>query len=119
MRNPRSSGLRGFHFYVTSFHLRAQTIVLADALKDFDEVVVDVGNPALNTPQGKLGMATSLMQYGDATPQQILEVATSGNLNAATDPAREIQYELDKENEWLLQGDPVQVFATDDHEGHI
>src|SRR5262249_6672736 len=39
----------------------SQTIVLADALTGFDEVVVDVGNPALNTPQGKLGMATSLM----------------------------------------------------------
>jgi hypothetical protein len=97
----------------------SKTIVLADALKDFDEVVVDLTNPILSTPQGRLGFAQQMMQFGNSTPQQALEVAVSGNLGPATDPTREQQYELQSENEWLLDGEQVLVNALDDHNAHI
>ena len=97
----------------------SKTIVLADALKDFDEVVVDLTNPILSTPQGRLGFAQQMMQFGNSTPQQALEVAVSGNLGPATDPTREQQYELQSENEWLLNGEQVMVNALDDHNAHI
>jgi len=50
---------------------------------------------------------------------QAQQVATSGNLGPAIDPAREAQFSLDLENEALLMGKAVQVFALDDHEAHV
>jgi hypothetical protein len=50
---------------------------------------------------------------------QALQVATSGNLGPALDPQREQQYELERENEWLMDGGPVLVDALDDHEKHL
>lgn len=97
----------------------SKTIVLADALKNFDEIVVQMTNPVLNTPQGKLSFAQQLLQWGNATPEQALQVATSGNLGPAVNPSQELQYELESENEWLLAGDQVLVNALDNHEQHI
>jgi len=97
----------------------SRTIVLAEALKDFDEVVVDLTNPILSTPQGRMGFATQMMQFGNATPMEALQVATSGNLGPAVDPAREEQYELQSENEWLMDGQEILVNALDNHQQHI
>lgn len=97
----------------------SRTIVMADVLKDFDEVVVDQTNPIMATAQGKMALAQQLLQYGGCTPEQVLQVISSGNLGPAADPAREAQFELDLENEWLLQGDSVLVNSLDDHENHI
>jgi hypothetical protein len=100
-------------------NVASREIVLADALKDFDEVVVDLTNPIAATPQGKLAIAQQLLQYGNCTPQQYMQVLTSGSLSAAEDPAREAMYELQLENEWLLAGDQVLVNALDNHQEHI
>jgi hypothetical protein len=35
------------------------------------------------------------------------------------DPTRERQYELQSENEWLLNGEQVLVNALDDHNAHV
>jgi hypothetical protein len=100
-------------------NVASRSIMVSDTLKDFDEVVVQMNNQILNTAQGRLAFAQQMMQYGNATAQQALQVATSGNLGAVTDPAREALYELQLENEWLLAGDQVEVNALDDHEQHV
>lgn len=97
----------------------SKTIVLAEALKDFDEVVVSMTNPLMSTPQGKMAFAQQMLQFGNSTPAEALQVATSGNLGAATDPVREVQYELAKENEWLIDGQQIMVNALDDHQSHV
>jgi hypothetical protein len=75
-------------------NVASKTIVLAETLKDFDEVTVRLTNPVLNTPSGRLGFAQQVMQFGSATPAQALQVATSGNLGPAVDPQRELEYSL-------------------------
>lgn len=100
-------------------NVASRTIVLAEALQDFDSVVVQMTNPVLNTPQGKLAFAQQMMQYGNCTAEQALQVATSGNLGTVTDPVQEMLYELMSENEWLLNGETVMVNAMDNHEDHI
>jgi hypothetical protein len=52
-----------------------KTIVLAESLKDFDEVVVSMINAVLNTPQGRIAFAQQMMQFGNATPAEALAVA--------------------------------------------
>jgi hypothetical protein len=96
-----------------------RNIVMSDALKDFDEVVVDLSNPILNTPSGRLGFASQMMQFGNATPAQALQVATSGQIGPVTDPVRQEMDYLQYENEWLLGGENVLVLATDDHSQHV
>lgn len=104
---------------IMGHNVASKTIVLTDALKDFDEVIVDQVNPILSTPQGRLGFAQQMMQFGNASPQDAMQVALSGNLGPAVDPAREAQYEMEKENEWLLNNEQVLVNALDNHEQHI
>ena len=45
-------------------------------------------DPVLNTPQGRLQFSMHMMQWGNATPQMALQVAQSGNLGPAVDPAK-------------------------------
>lgn len=94
-------------------------IILADSLKDFDEFTVESVNPIANSPQGRIGLAQQLLQYGNITPQQFLQVVQTGNIEAASDPTTNANYELDKENEWLLDGRQVIVIPLDDHAAHI
>lgn len=97
----------------------SKTIVLAETLKDFDEVVVQMVNPMMSTPQGRMAFAQQMLQFGNATAQEALQVATSGNLGPVTDPARETLFEMGLENEWLLEGEQILVNALDNHEEHI
>jgi hypothetical protein len=100
-------------------NVASRQIVLATALEDFDSVVVDPGNPMATSAAGKMQIAQQLLQYGNITPQDFLTVLTSGNLSAAYDPAQEVKYLLELENEWLMAGDQVLVNALDNHQEHI
>jgi hypothetical protein len=100
-------------------NVASREIVLASALEDFDQVIVEQGNSVMSTPQGRMGFAQQMLQYGNATPQEALQVAQSGNLGPVSDPVRELNNELLSENEWLMNGDQVQVMALDNHEQHI
>jgi hypothetical protein len=97
----------------------SRTIVLADALTDFDQVTVEMSNPVMNTPAGRMQFASEMLQFGNATPAEALVVATSGNLGPVEDPARELEYEMALENQWLLNNENVLVNALDNHEAHI
>lgn len=100
-------------------NVASKTIILAEALKNFDEVVVDMTNPIMQTASGRMQFAQTMMQFGNSTPQEALEVAQTGNIGPAVDPAQEQNYELNLENEWLLNGETVLVNALDNHQTHI
>ena len=41
-------------------NVASRTIVMAEALQSFDSVVVELQNPVLGTPQGRLAMAQQM-----------------------------------------------------------
>lgn len=89
-------------------------------MQDIDSVSVELVNPMIQTPAGKMNMAESLMNTGlikDA--QQYIGVYTEGDLPQLY-RRQETQLKLIKqENEAILQGQTPEVAITDNHVSHI
>lgn len=89
-------------------------------LQDIDSVTVQLVNPMIQTPAGKMAMADSLMKTGlikDA--QAYVQVYTEGDLPNLTH-RQETQNKLIKqENEAMLQGQIPEVSITDNHVQHL
>lgn len=89
-------------------------------LQDIESVTVQLVNPMIQTPAGKMAMAETLMKTGlikDA--QQYIEVYTEGDLPNLT-RRQETQNKLIKqENEAMLKGTIPEVSITDNHVQHI
>jgi hypothetical protein len=92
----------------------------ASDLQDIDSVSVQLVNPMIQTPAGKMAMADSLMKTGlikDA--QQYIGVYTEGDLPQLY-RRQETQLKLIKqENEAILKGQIPEVAVTDNHVAHI
>lgn len=93
---------------------------MASDLQDIESVSVQLVNPMIQTPAGKMSMADSLMKTGlikDA--QQYIGVYTDGDLPQLY-KRQETQLKLIKqENEAILQGQIPEVAITDNHVAHI
>lgn len=89
-------------------------------LQDIDSIAVELVNPMIQTPAGKMAMADSLMKSGlikDA--QQYIGVYTEGDLPQLY-RRQETQLKLIKqENEAILKGQCPEVAITDNHVSHI
>jgi hypothetical protein len=89
-------------------------------LQDIESITVQLVNPMIQTPAGKMAMADSLMKTGlikDA--QQYIGVYTDGDLPQLY-KRQETQLKLVKqENEMLLKGQCPEVAVTDNHVMHI
>lgn len=89
-------------------------------LVDIDSIAVELVNPMLQTPAGKMTMADNLMKTGlikDA--QQYIEVYTEGDLPQLY-RRQETQLKLIKqENEAIMKGQCPEVAVTDNHVSHI
>lgn len=89
-------------------------------LQDIESITVELINPMLQTPAGKMAMADSLMKSGlikDA--QQYIGVYTDGDLPQLY-RRQETQLKLIKqENEAMLGGQCPEVAVTDNHVAHI
>jgi hypothetical protein len=89
-------------------------------LQDVESVTVQLVNPMIQTPAGKMAMADSLMKTGlikDA--QQYIGVYTEGDLPQLY-RRQETQLKLIKqENEAILKGQVPEVAITDNHVAHI
>lgn len=92
----------------------------ASDLQDIDSVVVELVNPMIQTPAGKMAMADNLMKTGlikDA--QQYIQVYTEGDLPNLT-RRQETQNKLIKqENEAMMKGQIPEVSLTDNHVQHM
>lgn len=92
----------------------------ASDLQDIESVSVQLVNPMIQTPAGKMAMADALMKTGlikDA--QQYIGVYTEGDLPQLY-RRQETQLKLIKqENEAILSGQVPEVAITDNHVAHI
>lgn len=91
----------------------------AEELSQISKVKVLIGNALSKSPAGRLAMAQDMLNSGQISPSQYVEVAQTGSLkNNIEDVTAEdalIQYE----NQKLMQGMPVPVLQTDNHLKHI
>ena len=90
---------------------------------DFDDVKkihIDRGNPLTNTRQGRQQFAMWLMQTGHLTSvQDMITVATTGNLEVVTNKQSKEDILIQEENEQILEGIAPPAAAFDDHLLHI
>lgn len=93
---------------------------VGDDLSEVNRVIVEVANPLSNTTAGRLEMAQELLQMGAITTvEQYSTVMNTGRLDLLTHGQEEETLTIQKENEYLLQGDDVIAMITDDHARHI
>ncbi len=73
-----------------------------------------------NTTAGKMQMATELIQYNIIkTPEQYMNVLTTGQLDVMTDDTQNELFLIQNENEKLSEGQFVKALAVDQHIQHI
>jgi hypothetical protein len=83
-------------------------------------VVVDMGNPMTRTTAGRVNMADQLLERGLVqTPQQYIEVITTGRLEPMYESIQAELLLIRSENEMMSEGQQPQVIATDTHQLHI
>jgi hypothetical protein len=89
-------------------------------ISNIDRVIVDAGNPLMQTVAGKMELAQTMLQAGFIKmPDELLSVMNTGNLMPLIQGKSTELLQLAQENEELKQGRPVQVVITDDHALHI
>jgi hypothetical protein len=86
---------------------------------EIDRVIVEAGNPLLNTLAGRIQVAQDLVQNGLATKEEYLSVLTTGQLEPAYKFENSQQMMIKEENEQLQNGKPVKVMNSDNHPLHF
>ena len=85
-------------------------------LDQIDRVTINIGNPLLQTPEGRMEMAQLYKEMGFiTTPQDVGEVLQTGNLKTMTQGPHAEMMRIYKENEILSQGGTVKSLLTDNH----
>lgn len=91
-----------------------------DDLSDINRVLVDMGNPLARTTAGRINLAESLLNSGMvATPEQYIQVLTTGRLEVAIEGTQAELLLIRSENESMLRGEDVNAIITDLHAVHI
>jgi hypothetical protein len=79
-------------------------------------VTINIGNPLMQTPEGKMEMVQIYKDMGFiTTPQDAAEVLQTGNLKTLTQGPHAEMMRIYKENEILSQGGTVKSLLTDNH----
>lgn len=92
----------------------------ADDLKGISKVVVDSANAFTKTTAGKVEVANQLLQTGlIKTPEQYLQVVSTGNLEPMVEHDQAELMLIRRENEMLSEGQPVIAVITDNHSLHV
>jgi len=76
----------------------------SDTIAGFDRFVCEPVNPALKTMAGKVSFAQPLLEGGMITPQQYLQLFTTGRLEPVLKFSADNQARIEREKEMLLQG---------------
>lgn len=82
-------------------------------------VIVDIGNPLSRTTAGRVQMAQELIQYGDITPRQYVNVIETGSLDEVTEDIVNENLLMRNENEIMMDGEQPTLTITDSHKDHI
>jgi hypothetical protein len=92
---------------------------VGDDIDSINRVVVEVVNPVSRTTAGRIQMAQDLLQAQAVTPQEYIQVITTGKLDVAIEDEQAETLLIRSENEDLREGRPVVVTAVDMHVRHI
>lgn len=88
-------------------------------ISNIARVAVDVGNPMAQTTAGRVQMAQELIQYGEITPHQYVNVIETGNLEQITEDIVHENLLMRAENEAIMDGESPPTLFTDNHKNHI
>ena len=92
----------------------------SDDILSINRVVVERGNPLMNSSAGRTQVAENLLQMGLITNiDDYLMVLNTGNLNVATDAKFDNGVLIISENEGLMQGEAQQAIWSEKHSQHI
>lgn len=92
----------------------------ADDLVGVAKVVVDAANSMAKTTAGKTEIANNLLNSGlIKTPEQYIQVMSTGNLEPLTEREQSQLMLIRSENELLAEGQPTVAILTDLHDLHI
>ena len=92
----------------------------AKDLANIDRVIVDAGNPLMQTVAGKMELAQTMLQAGMIKmPDELLSVINTGNLQPFTQGKTMELLAVQQENELLRDGAEMKAIITDDHILHI
>lgn len=91
----------------------------SEDISHISRVAVDVGNPMAQTTAGRVQMAQELIQYGDISPKQYVNLIHTGNLDELTEPMEHQNLLMHAENEAMMDGENPLVTVTDAHKEHI
>lgn len=92
----------------------------SEDLSNVNRVQVDAGNAMAKTAAGKIELATMLIENKlITTPEELLMVIETGNLEPLTEGPTNELLSIKKENEELSDGKPMKVLVTDNHRLHI
>lgn len=90
-----------------------------DDIQNIKRVQVEIGNPMSQTAAGRSEIAKDLMNLQlIQTPEQYLEVLTTGKLEPLTQSMTNELLLIKSENESLMKGEPVQALVLDEHKLH-
>jgi hypothetical protein len=90
------------------------------SLEPINNVVCDATSALSKTTAGKISIADNLLKAGMIkTPQEYLTLIKTGNMEPLTRGPLMENFLIQQENEWLLEGKPVQALRIDDHAQHI
>jgi len=93
----------------------AMTSYTGQDIADIERVSVDLGNPLSRTLAGRLGLADKLLDKDKINAKQYLQVATTGQLDTITESEESELDLIRKENESLMDGNPVLAIVGDLH----
>lgn len=89
-------------------------------LNGVSRIVVESSNALTKTTAGKVEIATNLLNSGlITTPEQYIQVVTTGNLEPLIERDSGQLMLIRKENELMTEGQMVSAIMTDNHSQHV
>lgn len=88
-------------------------------LDKVNRVIVDVANPLSKTMAGKVEIADNLLQMGQVSAEQYINLIKTGNLDVMLEGKQSELMLIKQENEFLTDGRAVVAIVTDNHMLHI
>lgn len=88
-------------------------------LQGVQRVVVELGSAVLRTSAGRKELADKFFEAGVCTPQQYLEVMSTGRLDPVLERPQSQRMNIVRENDMMIEGNAPTALITDDHALHI
>jgi len=111
---PRVAAISGVNNATENKEFKSENIT------SINRVVVDRGNPLMNSSAGRTQVAENLLMMGLITTiDDYIMVLNTGNLNVATDAKFDNSVLIISENEGLIKGEPQQAIWSEKHSQHI